>query len=193
MRILFRSRLSFVALAIIVGAALLQSMSAQTPNSTDDENDPVKLFERGQDAHARNDYKTAIQLYEAAIKLKPDFPEAEFERDMALLVTNRKVEALQGVNRAVTLRPDWPLAYARFGSLLSSYFNDDRDGEPILRRAIELDARNTEALVALAEICSRAGNFREALRLIRAATSLETVSASTWRRRSFIRRCTKRT
>src|SRR5256886_17412947 len=114
-------------------------MSAQTPNSTDDENDPVKLFERGQDAHARNDYKTAIQLYEAAIKLKPDFPEAEFQRAMALLATNRKDDALQGFNRAVQRRPEWAEAYAKFGSLLSSYFNDERNAEPILRKAIELD------------------------------------------------------
>ena len=183
---LFRTRLSFFALALIVGAALSQTTLAQTPNSLDDENDPVKLFERGQDAHARSDYKTAIQLYEAAIKLKPDFPEAEFQRAMALLVSNRKEEALQGFNRAVTLRPNWPLAYAKFGSLLSSYFNDDQDAEPILRRAIQIDDKNTEALVALAEISSRAGNFTEALKLVRAATSLETATAATWRRRSFI-------
>jgi len=183
---LLRSRLSFFALALIIGAALSQNTAAQTPTSQDDETDPVKLFERGQDAHARSDYKSAIQFYEAAIKLKPEFPEAEFQRAMALLVTNRKEEALQGFNRAVALRPGWPLAYAKFGSLLASYFNDDHDAEPILRRAIELDEKNLEALTALAEICSRAGNFGEAVKLVRAATSLETATAATWRRRSFI-------
>jgi tetratricopeptide (TPR) repeat protein len=184
--ILFRSRLSFFLLALIVGIALLHPALAQTPNPIDDETDPVKLFERGQDAHAKNDYKTAIQFYEAAIKLKPDFPEAEFQRAMALLVTNRKDEALQGFNRAVALRPEWPLAYAKFGSLLSSYFKDDRNAEPILRRALQLDGKNFEALVALADIYSRAGNFAEALKYARTATELETATVSSWRQRSFI-------
>ena len=187
MFILFRSPpLVFFSAVIILSAACCQIARAQTQDIADGETDPVKLFERGQDAHAKNDYKSAIQLYEAAIKLKPEFPEAEFQRAMALLVTNRKDEAIQGFNRAVALRPDWALAYAKFGSLLSSYFNDDRDAEPILRRAVELDGQNIQALVALAEICARAGKLTEALRLVRAATALPTATSSTWRRRSFI-------
>ena len=39
-----------------------------------DEQDPVKLFERGQDAHAKSDYQKAIEFYDAAIRLKPDAP-----------------------------------------------------------------------------------------------------------------------
>ena len=117
-------------------AAVPQS-HAQTLNQEDD---PIKLFERAQDAHAKNDYKTAIEFYDAAIRLKPEFPEAEFQRALALLFTNRKDEALTGFNRAVELRPDWGFAHARFGSLLSSYYNDDRNGEPILRRAVELES-----------------------------------------------------
>ena len=49
------------------------------------EDDPVKLFERAQDAHAKSDFKTAIEFYDAAIRLKPEFPEAEFQRALALL------------------------------------------------------------------------------------------------------------
>ena len=69
-------------------AAVPQS-HAQTLNQEDD---PIKLFERAQDAHAKNDYKTAIEFYDAAIRLKPEFPEAEFQRALALLFTNRKTK-----------------------------------------------------------------------------------------------------
>ena len=179
-------RLFIWLIALTLAAVLFQIGAAQTIDVADGENDPVKLFERGQDAHAKNDYKTAIQLYDAAIKLKPEFPEAEFQRAMALLVTNRKAEAIEGFNRAVALRPDWALAYAKFGSLLSSYFNDDRAAEPILRRAVELDGKNLEALVALADLRKRAGDLNEALKLVRTATSLDTANSSTWRKRSFI-------
>src|ERR1044072_2060392 len=102
----FLLRLFAVAL-LCTGASLVK---AQT--GTVDEQDPVKLFELGQDAHAKNDYKKAIELYDAAIRIKPEFPEAEFQRALALLFTNQKTEALEGFNRAVALRPDWARAYS---------------------------------------------------------------------------------
>ena len=160
-------------------------MATAQINDTD-EMDPVKLFERGQDAHARNDYKRAIELYEAAIKLKPEFPEAEFQRAMALLFTNRKAEAIEGFNRAITLRPDWAMAYSKFGTFLGSYGNDPAAAEPILRRAIELDPKDDFALVVLAEIRARAGDMNDALKLVRSATAQPTAKSSTWRKRAFI-------
>ena len=160
-------------------------MATAQINDTD-EMDPVKLFERGQDAHARNDYKRAIELYEAAIKLKPEFPEAEFQRAMALLFTNRKAEAIEGFNRAITLRPDWGMAYSKFGTFLGSYGNDPAAAEPILRRAIELDPKDDFALVVLAEIRARAGDMNDALKLVRSATAQPTAKSSTWRKRAFI-------
>lgn len=171
-----------VLLLLILGGYVPQPR-AQTLNQEDD---PIKLFERGQDAHAKNDYKSAIEFYDAAIRLKPEFPEAEFQRALALLFTNRKDEALIGFNRAVELRPDWAFAYARFGSLLSSYYNDGRNGEPMLRRAIELDKDNEEALGALADLRARAGDLNEALMLSKRATASKGATSSTWRKRSFI-------
>lgn len=169
---------------------LLLLFSATVPHAygqtLNQEDDPIKLFERAQDAHAKNDYKTAIEFYDAAIRLKPEFPEAEFQRALALLFTNRKDEALTGFNRAVELRPDWGFAYARFGSLLSSYYNDDRNGEPFLRRAVELESQNVEALVALADLRARAGDLNEALALSKRATASKEANSSTWRKRSLI-------
>ena len=169
---------------------LLMLFFAAVPQShgqaLNQEDDPIKLFERAQDAHGKGDYKTAIQFYDAAIRLKPEFPEAEFQRALALLFTNRKDEALTGFNRAVELRPDWGFAYTRFGSLLSSYYNDDRNGEPMLRRAVELESQNVEALVALASVRARAGDLNEALALSKRATASREANSSTWRKRSFI-------
>src|SRR5215472_6665897 len=111
--------------ALCLAALLFWVESA--PAQSDDENDPVKLFEKGQDAHAKSDYKLAIERYDAALKLKPEFPEAEFQRAMALLSTNRKPEAIEGFKRAVALRPDWALAYAKFGTMLAVGADSDRD------------------------------------------------------------------
>src|SRR5947199_4694524 len=91
---------------ILLSAACFQVANGQAQEIADSENDPVKLFDRGQDAHAKGDYKTAIQFYEAAVKLKPEFPEAEFQRAMALLATNRKKEASERFKIAGGLRTD---------------------------------------------------------------------------------------
>jgi tetratricopeptide (TPR) repeat protein len=151
-----------------------------------DETDPVKLFEKGQDAHAKGDLKRAIELYDAAIKLNPEFPEAEFQRAMALLLTNRKSDAIAGFNRAVTQRPDWGLAYAKFGSQLAFAGDADQEAEPLLRKAIQLDARNLEVIVALAVLRQRARDLNEAVKLMRAATDLPDATFQTWRRRAYI-------
>lgn len=167
------------SLAFCISGALAQT-------SERDQDDPVKLFERGQDAHAKNDFKTAIEFYDAAIRLKPEFPEAEFQRAIALLYSKRKEEALKGFDRTVQLRPDWAFAYARFGSQLSGYFDDDKNGDRILRKAIELEPDNEEALVALADVRARAGDRNEALVLSRRATASKQATASTWRKRAMI-------
>jgi tetratricopeptide (TPR) repeat protein len=186
MKILSRWRqLFWGTIVLAVFYVYVPIVGAQTPG-IEGEDDPVKLFERGQDAHAKNDYKKAIEFYEAAIKLKPEFPEAEFQRAMALLATNRKDEAIEGFNRAVALRPDWALAYSKFGSLLGHYFKDPARAEPILRKAIELDKTDVDALVALAEIRQDAGDITEALKLVRSATSVEGAKSWTWRKRSFV-------
>ena len=177
---------AFLALLALLVVPLCSPSALAQDDPTNGETDPIKLFERGQDAHAKSDYKKAIELYDAAIKIKPEFPEAEFQRSMALLFTNRTAEALEGFNRAVALRPDWAMAYSKFGSFLGSYGNDPVKAEPILRRAIELDPKDEFALTVLAEIRARDGDITEALKLVQSATSQPTANSATWRKRAFI-------
>jgi tetratricopeptide (TPR) repeat protein len=170
---------------VLMGLCCLQVM-AQSDDPANGETDPIKIFERGQDAHAKGDTKLAIQLYDAAIKLKPEFPEAEFQRAMILVVTNRQAEAIDGFKRVVALRPDWALAYSKFGIALAAPGTFDPDAEPILRRAIELEAQNLPAIVALAFINQHRGNLKEATKLVRSATDLKDATAQTWQQRAFI-------
>jgi len=159
---------------------------AQGDDPANGETDPIKIFERGQDAHAKRDFKTAIQLYDAAIKLKPEFPEAEFQRAMALLVTDHANEAIEGFNRAVSVRTDWALAYGTFGRTLATTGGNDREAERILRRAIELDGKDLRSLELLAEVRKRAGDLEDARKLISLASSLPTADATVWRHRASI-------
>src|SRR5207249_8813516 len=80
----------------------------------------------------------------------------------------------------------WPIAYSKFRTFLSFTGSFDPQAEPILRRAIELDNANLEATVALAVLRQRAPDLNEAVKLIRAATSLKDATSQTWRRRACI-------
>jgi len=183
----FRSSRPLIRACLLVLVSMCcQHVMAQSDDPANGENDPIKLFERGQDAHAKGDTKHAIQLYEAAIKLRPEFPEAEFQRAMILVVTNRQAEAIDGFKRAVTMRPDWAMAFSKFGSQLAFFGTHDREAEPILRRAIELNDKDLMALTALAVLRQHVGDLNDAVKLIRVATLLTDATDSTWRRRAYL-------
>ncbi len=149
--------------------------------------DPVRLFERGQGAHARGDLVKALEFYEEAIKVRPEFPEAEFQKGNVLVALGRLSEGESGFRRAIELRKDWSLPYSALGALLVR-LNRDADAEVPLRQAIKLDARNQVALRMLADVRLRAGDAKEATELARRATSDSEASASAWLLRAMAER-----
>ena len=175
-----------------MAATLMFSVSAigmgQSENSFGDAGaDPVKLFERGQNAHGRGDLARALELYEEAIKVRPEFAEAEFQRANVLVSLNRQADAELGFKRTIELRKDWALPYAALGSLLTS-LKRDTEAEPMLRQALKLDGENNFALRILADIRLRAGDAKEAASLARRATSKDEASMATWVLRAFAER-----
>lgn len=178
-------RQTFVAAlaALLLCAACAVSTRAQD----DDEDDPVRVFNHAQDAHAKGDLELAIELYDAALKLKPDFAEAEYQKGVALISLKRLPEAEGSLRRAATLKKDWSLPPATLGQLLARA-GRDADAEPYLRRAVELDAKNIQALVALAQLRARAGANADALKFIKQATEVEGANASHWIMRAQIER-----
>ena len=151
--------------------------------------DPVKLFERGQNAHAHGDLLKALEFYEEAIKVRPEFAEAEFQRGNALVGLGRLVDAESSYRRAIELRKDWSLPYSALGALLVR-LNRDSEAETILRQAIKLDAEDNLGLRMLADVRLRAGDAKEAVALARRATSEKDAPASTWFLQALAERAT---
>src|SRR2546423_13377540 len=79
--------------ALVLALMCVCCATAALAQSSDEDADPVSLFERGQDAHARGDFERAAELYAEAIKLRPDFPEAEYQRAAALISLGRTDDA----------------------------------------------------------------------------------------------------
>ena len=186
------SRSRFAAFA--AGLCLLFFAGSVTQAQTDDpfgdgSADPVKLFERGQNAHAHGDLLKALEFYEEAIKVRPEFAEAEFQRGNALVGLGRLQEAESGLRRAIELRKDWSLPYSALGALLVR-LNRDSDAETVLRQAIKLDRQDNLALRMLADIRLRGGDAKEALELTRRATIDADAPASAWILRAMAERAT---
>lgn len=144
----FRQIFIFVfAAAIFCGG--FSFVAAQ--DEEDKQTQAVEQFESAQTAHERGDFAEALKFYEKAVELHPEFPEAEFQRGVALQQLGRNDEAEKAFCRAVELNPDWSLPLSKLGALLVRK-NNFVEAEKILSRAIELDANNSPALIALAEL-----------------------------------------
>jgi tetratricopeptide (TPR) repeat protein len=177
----FRHRRLVVALAFALVLASAHGAAAQERDEFDETAaDPVKLFNRGQEAHAKKEYERALELYEEALLLKPDFAEAEFQKAAALVALKRTPEAEKSYRRSLELRRTWALPPAALGLLLVRTPGREKEAEPLLRRALELDAKNLTATVALAEMRARAGDAAESATLWRSATVLKADDATLW-------------
>lgn len=174
-----------VALALCFSASHAQTNSLAAGT----EDDPVQLFQQGQDAHEAGDLKRALELYDRAIKLRPEFPEAEYQRASALITLNRLPEAEKSLRRAIELQPEWSLPYTTLGKLLTKLERAD-EAEKALKRSLELDEKNAAALVALTDLYLQAKAPREKLQGLladlRAATERERSPAPLWAARSRV-------
>ncbi len=144
--------------------------SVRAQDEFEEQDDPLRLFNQGQAAHQRgaankskDDLAAAVEFYDEAIRLRPEFPEAEFQRALALAALERADEAEKGFRRAHELRPEWHLPLVSLGLLLSREPARVAEAEDFLRRALEVDPQNADASAALAELRARSGDTSGAL------------------------------
>ena len=191
-RSLAQLRAIVVALTVLLVVSA-NHVSAQTEDAMGDgAADPVKLFEHAQAAHARgtrSDLEQALTYYEEAIKVKPEFPEAEFQMGNVLASLGRLSDAESAFRTAIKQRQDWSLPYSALGILLVRS-NRDAEAETTLRQALKLDNHDNLAARVLASIRLRAGDAKEALKLAQTATTDSDAPPSTWLLRAMAERAT---
>src|SRR5215217_2821748 len=160
---------------VLCAGSVAQTEEAFGDNATD----PVRLFERGQAAHAHGELEKAIGFYEQALKVKPEFPEAEFQRGKALASLGRLPEAEAAFRLAISYKKNWSLPYSALGALLMRQ-GRDKEAEQLFRQALVTDNKDGIALRMLSEIRLRAGDVKEALELAKQATAIPDAPASAW-------------
>lgn len=186
----FHSRKKFVRLFAVALMMVCAVVTARSQSGEDDI-DPIKLFELGQDAHARGELTRAVELYQEALRLRPEFPEAEYQQAAALLSLGHFEEAEKSLRRAIELRPEWSIPFALLGDLLVRQRRFD-DSEAPLAKALKLEPFNSIALIVLAEMRLKTKAPRQSLiqllGQLRGATLQKDASASIWLARGSIER-----
>jgi tetratricopeptide (TPR) repeat protein len=187
------SRSNRIAILFCVFASLLTSgisINAQE-NSGGSADDAVALFNQGQESHSKGDLKGALSLYEKALRIVAEFPEAEFQRGHVLLLLGRADDAEAAFRRSVELREDWSLGLAGLGSVLLAR-NKPIEAEPFLVKALAIDPMNFPAFTSLVELRLVTGAKAEILREMLASavsmTSKANPTAALWSARGLLER-----
>lgn len=179
-----RQILSVVFLVFLFFSAGFAQEDAET-------RDPVQIFNQGQEAHEKGDYKTALKFYDEALKIIPEFPEAEFQRGSVFLLLNKTDEAEKAFRRAIALRADWTLPMTSLGALLVQK-NQFAEAEKLLNKAIETNSQNFSAYSALTELRlktkAKPEILKELLTKLQFLTSKANPTASVWATRAALER-----
>lgn len=188
LRFLSNGRSALVALAVIF-SVLGFCPNAFGQDDEDGSGEAIALFNRGQDAHERGEFAVAIENYDKALKLIPEFPEAQLQRANAFQSLGKFAEAESAFRRSLELREDWSLAMAGLGAVLVRR-NNFVEAEKFLTRAIEIDDLNFPAYAAMTELRLKTKASDDVLKIL--LTKLRTLSskanptASTWASRAAL-------
>ncbi|HJU67736.1 MAG TPA: protein kinase [Gemmatimonadaceae bacterium] len=138
---------------------------------------------------SRTDVETAVQMYEEALELDPDYALAHARLAQAHawmhrldydLREDRLIAAKRAADRAVALDPDLPDAHVALG--LYYYWGRRNYDEAIkeFTRALELEPSNAQALRQLGNVRRRQGRFAEAVDDYRRSADLDPRSHQAW-------------
>ncbi len=141
-----------------------------------------QLLER----RTRESLSAAVEYFQQVIALDPNFALAhsgladaymllpEYSADMDRKVAQEKSEA--AANRALALDPDLPEVLSSMGWNRLIHYYDWREAEALLRRALQVQSNNTNALHWLSHVLSWEGRHAEAIETARRAVEVDPLS-----------------
>jgi tetratricopeptide (TPR) repeat protein len=120
----------------------------------------------------------AFKHLQEAIRLAPDFPDAQYNLGAALLAQGKIEEAIAAYQKAIELDPNYAEAHNNLGVLLES--SNPADAVTHYRRAIEIQPHLADAHANLASALAVVGRSQEAIAHYREALSSQPAQAE-WR------------
>lgn len=174
------SRRSAIAIPLFLAFTFTVANAQNGDLFGDEAADPIKLFDKGQDAHAKGDLDLALDYYEQALRVRPEFPEAQFQRGVALVSLKKFEEAESAFRKASELRPTWSASYARLGVMLARIEPRAAEAEQFLLKAFEIDPNDHEVLFELAILRKVSGDLGGAIKYLELAVRTRGATHNTW-------------
>ncbi len=117
----------------------LQTISSLTADTQKNKRSAAeRYYSQGVAQLSRDDYTRAIQFFERATELDPNYPEAWYQAGFCYGVLNRHQDALKASRNAARLRPEWTEAYVNIGA--SSYaLGQFKDAVDAYRQALRIE------------------------------------------------------
>jgi len=130
-----------------------------------------EILDAAQDHHLAGRIAESIELYQRALKLRPDDAQCHFFLGLATFQAGRATEAVQWVRRAIAIDPSVAEYHCDLGRFL--FHLNDLDGAiGASRKAIELRGDFPEALFNLGNALCRSELFDEGIDAYRRAIAL---------------------
>lgn len=139
--------------------------------------DAYRAYVRGESLLQRGDFETALEEFEQAVRIDPEFALAHFRLSMAARWLSDGTVAHQAARRAVVLVEKAPVSYREVIRANAMYQEGAyAQAIPLLETALEKDPNLKEALYILSQIyvhSSRDGNLPLAIDLMERLLSLD--------------------
>jgi len=134
--------------------------------------DPQEYISEGNLHYNLQQYEQAIQNYNKALELKPDFPKALYNRGIAYRYVGQYERAIQDYDKALELRPDYPEALVNRG-LAYIHLGQYEQAIQDFNRAVELRADYATPRYNMACAYSVMNKPDEALKWLKEAIDLD--------------------
>ncbi|GAA2640701.1 hypothetical protein GCM10010399_87880 [Dactylosporangium fulvum] len=123
----------------------------------------VELHDRGYDLAVEGKLDQALAAFDEAVRQRPGYVTAHFDRALALNLLGRPAEAIAGFERAIQLDPGYVQAMYDIGGIHRAQ-NDMAKAVEAYDRALAVQPRYVSALVNKAVTLSDMGRMEEAVR-----------------------------
>lgn len=130
------------------------------------------FFDIGVENSDKMEYSEAIDAFQHAIKLKPDYAEAYYNLGHAYYSLHRYDEALDAYKNAVKLNQKYADAYIALGAIAQMLSKYD-EATTALEKAVKLNPGNAEAHYVLGNVYSELNKHEEAANAYKKAVRIK--------------------
>jgi tetratricopeptide (TPR) repeat protein len=137
-------------------------------------------FKLGNLLVAANEYQAAILAYDEAVKIKPDYYQAWYNRGLALRHLEKFAEAVNSFDEAVKIKPDFHSAWNNRGAVLSDNLQRYEDAILSYNEAVKIKPELHEYWFNQGIALLNCGRYQEAINSFDKAIEIKSEEHKTW-------------